>query len=177
MRFVTKQPLIDAAAVNITRWALYRELEQTGLPLEVGSGDLTKFNRTQRSLPKTHWLDASCVGESTPERIILPIGKILSISATGYGKRQRCVTDKYGFPIKHALKAKLFMGFQTGDIVKAVIPKGKYAGTHTGRIAIRYRPSFKLNGFDVHPNNLRIIHKADGYAYENALGAQGSSHG
>jgi len=170
-----KQPLKDAAAINSTRWALYRVLEQLGLPLEVGSGGLTKFNRTQRNLPKTHWLDAACVGKSTPEQIVFSDGPILAISATGHGKRQRCVTDKYGFPIKHAPRAKSFMGFQTGDIVNAVIPKGKYKGMHTGRVAIRFRPSFKLNGFDVHTKYLRIIHRADGYAYEFALGVQVSS--
>lgn len=61
------------------------------------------------------------------------------------------------------------MGFQTGDLVKAVIPKGKYIGTYTRRIAIRFRPSFKLTagdkGFDVHPKYIRVIHKADGYAF------------
>jgi len=170
-----KQPLKDAAAVNSTRWALFRALERIGLPMEVGSGGLTKFNRTRRNLPKTHWLDAACVGKSTPNRILVPNGPILAITATGHGKRQRCVTDKYGFPIKHAPKAKSFMGFQTGDIVKAAIPKGKYEGTHSGRIAIRFRPSFKLNGFDVNPKYLRISQKADGYAYEFALGAQLSS--
>ena len=38
-------PLKDAAAVNATRWELYRRLQSTGLPLEVGSGgpgDLVK---------------------------------------------------------------------------------------------------------------------------------------
>lgn len=38
-------------------------------------------------------------------------------------------------------------------------------GIHRGRIAIRFRPSFRLNGFDVHPKYLTLIHQADGYAY------------
>jgi 5-methylcytosine-specific restriction endonuclease McrA len=33
-----KRPLKDAAAVNATRWALYRRLQATGLPVEVGTG-------------------------------------------------------------------------------------------------------------------------------------------
>ena len=65
----------------------------------------------------------------------------------------------------HAPRAKYYLGFQTGDMVRANVPKGKYAGTYTGRIAIRYRPSFRLNGFDVHPKHLVVIHKADGYEY------------
>ena len=56
-----RAPLKDAAAVNTTRWALYERLKQEGLPIECGSGGLTKFNRTQRGLPKAHWIDAACV--------------------------------------------------------------------------------------------------------------------
>ncbi len=57
------------------------------------------------------------------------------------------------------------MGFATGDIVKAVIPRGKYAGTYVGRVAIRHRPSFRLNGIDVHPKYLTILQRGDGYEY------------
>ncbi|HEX6289214.1 MAG TPA: RNA-guided endonuclease IscB [Herpetosiphonaceae bacterium] len=62
-----KQPLKAAAAVNSTRWALYQRLVAARLLVEVGSGGRTKFNRTRRGLPKAHWLDAACVGASTPE--------------------------------------------------------------------------------------------------------------
>lgn len=57
------------------------------------------------------------------------------------------------------------MGFATSDIVEAVVPKSKYAGIHIGRIAIRHRPSFRLNGFDVHRKYLTILQKGDGYEY------------
>lgn len=60
-----RQPLKDAAAVNTTRWALFERLKETGLPVETGSGGLTKFNRTTRTIPKTHWSDAACVGRSS----------------------------------------------------------------------------------------------------------------
>ncbi|WP_218576607.1 RRXRR domain-containing protein [Desulfobacter latus] len=65
----SKMPLKDAGAVNTTRWDLFRTLKKTGLPVETGSGGLTKFNRTTMGLYKTHWLDAACVGTSTPEKI------------------------------------------------------------------------------------------------------------
>jgi len=64
-----KQPLKDAGAVNATRWALHRRLVATNLPVEVGTGGRTKWNRTRRSLPKAHWTDAACVGASTPETL------------------------------------------------------------------------------------------------------------
>ncbi|NES46952.1 MAG: HNH endonuclease, partial [Moorea sp. SIO2C4] len=108
--------------------------------------------------------------QSTPEKLLLNGIKPLIVKAKGHGVRQRCRTDKYGFPKAHASKAKFFRGFQTGDIVKADIPKGKYAGQYTGRIAIRYRPSFMLSlpnqRFDVHPKYLQTIFKADGYEYQ-----------
>ena len=45
------KPLKDAAAVNSTRWAPYERLQQTGLPVEAGTGGLTKWNRTERKQP------------------------------------------------------------------------------------------------------------------------------
>jgi len=91
----------------------------------------------------------------------------LQIRAIGHGSRQMCRTDKYGFPKTHRTRKAMFMGFQTGDIVKADIPKGKFAGRHVGRLsAVRQRPSFTLNGFDVHPKHLKRIHRSDGFNYQ-----------
>ncbi|MEQ8999328.1 MAG: RNA-guided endonuclease IscB, partial [Coleofasciculus sp. B1-GNL1-01] len=164
-----KAPLKDATAVNATRWELYRRLQSTGLPVELGSGGLTKFNRQTRGIEKTHAFDAACVGASTPEKLLLNGIKPLIIKAKGHGRRQRCGTNKFGFPIRHAPREKFFLCFQTGDLVTANVLTGKYAGTYTGRIAIRFRPRFKLTtggkSFDVHPKYLKTIHKADGYEY------------
>ena len=68
-----KAPLKDAAAVNATRWALSDRLKHEGYPLESGSGGLTKYNRTERGLPKAHWIDAACVG--TPVKGVHPSRK------------------------------------------------------------------------------------------------------
>jgi len=149
-----KQPLKDAAAVNATRWRVFETLKASGLPLETGTGGRTKYNRIEQGYSKTHWTDAACVGESGGQVYIAPGHAPLVIKANGRQSRLMCRPDKYGFPKAHAPAAKSFLGFQTGDIVKAVIPKGKYAGVHIGRVAIRYRPSFRLNGFDVHPKYL-----------------------
>lgn len=160
-----KAPLKDAAAVNTTRWALYQRLQRMELPVEIGTGGRTKWNRTQRGLLKTHWLDAACVGASTPERLQTDGVRALSITAKGHGTRQMCGTDGYGFPVRHKQRAKKYVGFQTGDLVWAMIPVGTHAGSHIGRIAIRFRPSFRLNGFDVHPKYLTLLQRSDGYAY------------
>ena len=54
--------------------------------------------------------------------------------------------------------------------LKAIIPKGKYAGTHEGRIVIRFRPSFQLGKIDVHPKYLCVLQRSDGYTYEQGVG-------
>jgi 5-methylcytosine-specific restriction endonuclease McrA len=160
-----KQPLKDAAVMNSVRWALWRELSALGLPLEVGTGRRTKFNRTRLGLAKNHWADAACVGASTPKELKVRRGSVLLIAAKGHGSRQMCRTNKYGFPSRHVPRQKRQFGFRTGDLVKAVLPGGKYAGTQVGRVTIRSRPSFRLNGIDIHPKHLTLLQQADGYAY------------
>jgi len=166
-----KAPLRDAAAVNSTRWALFQRLRATNLPVEVGSGGRTKWNRSRQSYPKAHWIDAACVGESGGKVRLHPDHQILKIKAMGHGERQRSRLDRYGFPIGHKAGAKSFWGFQTGDRVRAVIVKGKHAGTWIGRIAIRFRPSFVLHSsvgdrsLEVHPKYLTLLQRNDGYVY------------
>ncbi|MBX5456645.1 MAG: HNH endonuclease [Thermogemmatispora sp.] len=160
-----KQPLQDAAAVNTVRWVIVERLKRLGLPLELGSGGRTKRNRSSQGYPKNHWIDAACAGASGERVRLDPDMRMLRIEAKGHGKRQRCITDKYGFPKSHAPSAKSSLGFRTGDLVRAHIPRGKYAGRHVGRIVIRHRPSFRLNGFDVHPKHLKLVQRGDGYAY------------
>jgi 5-methylcytosine-specific restriction endonuclease McrA len=165
-----KRPLKDAAAVNSTRWALLNRLKLTELPVSTGSGSLTKFNRSRLGLPKTHWLDAACVG--VVETLEVLISQPLLIKSQGHGTRQMCGTDKYGFPTRHRTNKKVHFGFQTGDLVRAVVNTGKFIGTWIGRISVRARPSFKLTSkqtFDVQPKHLTTIHKNDGYSYTGSI--------
>ena len=174
-----KAPLKDAAAVNSTRWALVQRLKETGLSVEVGSGGRTKWNRARQQYPKAHWIDAACAGESGAAVSLHPEHRPLAIGAMGHGERQRARLNRHGFPVGHKAGAKSFLGFQTGDLVRACVPErkgrrgkpGKPAGTCIGRIAIRFRPSFALQAegadkpFDVHPKYLTILQRSDGYAY------------
>ena len=111
-----KSPLKDAAAVNATRWALYERLQGFGLPLETGTGGLTKWNRLQRGIPKTHWLDAACVGSSTPARLRWQEVTPLLITAMGRHSRQMCRTNDRGFPDKAPKATSVVGGFRTGDM-------------------------------------------------------------
>ena len=56
-----------------------------------------------------------------------------------------CRTDKFGFPSRYVPRFKFVKGFQTGDIVKAVVTSGKKIGTYTGRVAIRSSGSFNVS--------------------------------
>jgi 5-methylcytosine-specific restriction endonuclease McrA len=166
-----KAPLKDAAAVNSTRWALFERLKATGLPIECGSGGLTKFNRTTRALSKTHWIDASCVGKSTPLVLEVKQVKPLLIKATGHGHRQMCLPDKYGFPRTSAKGAKKVKGFQTGNLVKAIVSSGKKAGTYLGRVAVRSSGSFNITTKDgtiqgISYRHCQILQRCDGYSYQ-----------
>ncbi len=160
----TRIPLRDASAMNTTRWAIYDRLVAEGLPVELGTAGRAQFNRTRLGLPKAHWIDAACVGSSTPDTLDLRNVQPLHIQAMGHGTRQVCGTNRFGFPIRHRPRVSQYPGWQTGDLVRAVIPQGKYAGVHSGRIAIRFRPAFRLRGFDVHPRHLTRLQRADGYA-------------
>ena len=161
-------PLKDAAAVNATRWALFQALKSTGLPVETGSGGRTKFNRARLGLPKTHSLDAACVG--IVDRVSGGQGPVLSIKAAGRGAYQRTRLDAFGFPRGYLTRKKTHVGFATGDLVRATVPSGKKAGTYTGRVAVRARGIFNIQtgqGLvkDVPARFCRLLQRADGYGY------------
>jgi hypothetical protein len=170
------RPLRDAAAVNATRWLLYERLKAQGLPLETGSGGLTKYNRTTLNLPKEHWIDAACVGRSTPA--VLGVNDVLPlhIIATGHGCRQVCLMDRFGFPRTNPKQAKRVKGYQTGDIVRAVVSQGKKVGTYVGKVAVRSSGSFNITTAHgvvqgISHRACTPIHRSDGYRYEKGAAA------
>ncbi|NEO16504.1 MULTISPECIES: RNA-guided endonuclease IscB [Moorena] len=163
-----KKPLANAAAVNSTRWKLYNHLKSTGLPIETGSGGLTKYNRCRQNLPKTHWLDAANVGKV--DNLYIESYQPLLITAKGHGTRQMCRTNKFGFPTRYVPRYKEVKGFQTGDIVKAIVTKGKKIGTYTGRVATRQTGSFNISTKPglvqgISHKYCSVIHRKDGYYY------------
>ena len=164
----SKAPLKDAAAVNSTRWALYQRLKETSLPVEAASGGRTKWNRRRLGIPKEHCLDAVCVGHvDEVENWHQPV---LSIKATGRGSYQRTRLTKHGFPRGYMTRSKSAFGFQTGDMVKAIVTTGKKAGAYLGRVAIRASGSFNLQTATgliqgISHRFCSMIQRADGYGY------------
>ena len=170
-----KQPLKDAAMMNATRWKLYCRLKEIGLPVECSTGARTKKQRIEHGLPKTHYYDACCVG-TTPNKLVFRTQYVAVWTALGRGTRRMCNPDKYGFPRGHRQRRKFHFGFQTGDIVKAEVPKGKYAGVWMGRVAVRASGGFDLK--DASGNRIcqginyrycRLIQRTDGWQYEKYL--------
>jgi len=163
-----KTSLRDANAVNATRWALYKALCQTGLPVEVGTGGRTKYNRQRLRIPKEHALDAACVGDV--DDVIGWETPTLVVKATGRGSYKRTRLTAHGFPRGYLMRRKSVQGFQTGDMVEAIVLKGKKEGTWRGRIAIRASGYFDIQTLEgkitgVSYKNCLLTQKADGYGY------------
>ncbi len=81
-----------------------------------------------------------------------------------------CRVDKFGFPRTKAKSLKAVKGFQTGDIVKAVVTKGKKIGTYVGRVAVRKTGSFNIKTSvgtvqGIAWKYCKLVQKMDGYLY------------
>lgn len=162
----------DAAAVNSTKTTLVSRLRQLVPDVETSDGYMTYLNRTRLQVQKTHCLDSVCVGfVSTVSNAVKQ--SVMSIWSMGRGKYQRTLLTKDGFPRGYLPRTKRLFGYQTGDLVKAVVTKGKKVGTYTGRVAIRSSGSFNIttNGQTVQGLNhrsFRLLQYSDGYHYVNS---------
>jgi 5-methylcytosine-specific restriction endonuclease McrA len=165
----TRKPLDAAASVNATRLAIFRHLrEVSSIPIARFSGGRTKFNRSKLGIPKTHALDAACVGEL--EQLNNWKTTVLRIKATGRGSYQRTRVTKDGFPRGYLPRSKTVHGFRTGDLITAIVPSGKKAGTYTGRVAVRLSGSFNIQTKTrtmqgISHRHCRRILAGDGYSY------------
>jgi hypothetical protein len=163
--------LKHAAAVNATRNRLVKDLSMTGIPVQTSTGAQTKLTRHEQHIPKDHCLDAVCAG--VVDKPIVDWQKpVLTIKATGRGSYQRAqVVNKSGLIGSHKTRVKVHFGFQTGDMVKADVPKGKNQGVHMGRVAVRSKPSVKITGKHrkvdgINPKYLTLVQRGDGYEYK-----------
>ena len=143
--------------------------QKKGLPVETGSGALTKLNRHAFGVEKEHWLDALCVGRLNGAVTRKGLN-VLEIRCMGRGSRQRTRLTKYGFPRGYLMRQKCVHGFATGDMVEANVPKGKKAGLWRGRVAVRVSGSFNIQTpkgviQGVGWKHCRLISHNDGYGY------------
>ncbi len=135
-------------------------------------------------LSKTHTLDALSVGpldHAGGDKIVRFPGHVLVVKATGRGSYARTTPDRYGFPRLLRPRGKQHFGYSTGDLVRAVMPSGKWAGTWTGRISVRARGQHSLTApmgrLNVSHRNLTLLQRSDGYGYSVRPEASPSSLG
>lgn len=176
-----KDTLKDVSAVNSTKEYLKDVLTNSDKDVEFASAGQTKYNRSIQDYPKTHWIDASCTGDSGKDVEIPEQLQPLRIIAKGRGDRQMCRVDKHGFPRTAPKQQKRVDGFQTGDIVKANVPERlKTGGTHIGRVSVRSSGSFNIKTESktvtgVNSKYCQILQRNNGYRFKQGEKAD-SSH-
>ena len=112
----------------------------------------------------------------------------LLIKCTGHGQRQVIHVDKHCFPrlnksghqVRKSALIKAIKGFQTGDIVRAIVTKGKKIGSYLGQVAVRSSGSFNIKTATstvqgINYKYCSIIQHKDGYLYQAALAATSAS--
>lgn len=129
---------------------------------------MTKYNRDELGLPKEHYYDALSVGNIQNYKFLTD--KVLVISAKGRGSRQMCRVNRYGFPRASAKASKIVRGFQTGDIVKAIVTRGPKQGEYLGRVAVKSDGYFNIQTQTktiqcIGYKYCHLIQRGDGYSY------------
>ena len=82
-----------------------------------------------------------------------------------------CSMDRNGFPRTSSKKNKRVDGFQTGDLVQAIVPeKYRTGGTHVGKVTIRSSGSFAVNTEEglvdgINSKYCHLLQRTDGYSY------------
>lgn len=138
----------DAAIVQYARNYTIKEITKLVSNTTAHDAWMTKYNREELGLPKQHYYDALSVGE-IPSKFNFLTDKVLQISAKA---------------------SKSVKGFQTGDMVKAVVTKGSKIREYLGRVAVRSKRSFDIktkSGLvkDIGYRYCHLIQRGDGYLY------------
>ncbi|MFG3000110.1 hypothetical protein [Streptomyces sp. NPDC048340] len=167
-----RRPLRDVAAMNATKYRLLEALATLGIPVHTWSGGRTHWNRVAMRLPKSHTIDALATGlldHARGDSVVRIPAQTLVVAATGRGSYARTTPDRFGFPRLQRPRRKIHHGYATGDLVAAIVPRGRWAGRWVGRIAVRASGQHRLTTltgrFDVSHRHLRLIQRADGYSY------------
>jgi HNH endonuclease len=160
----------DAAIVQSARNYMVKEITKIVSDTTTYDAWITKYNRDSLGLPKQHYYDALFVGNIANYKFLTD--KVLQISAKGRGSRQMCHIDKYGFPRTSAKTSKSVKGFQTGDIVKAIVTRGSKQGEYLGRVAVRASGYFNIQTKTQIIQSIGykfccLLQRNDGYSYNH----------
>lgn len=159
----------DAAIVQAARNYMVKEVTKLVFNTTLHDAWLTKYNRDELGLPKEHYYDSLSVGE-VPNKFDFLTDKVFQISAKGRGSRQMCLMNKYGFPRTKSKGSKLVEGFQTGDMVKVIVPSGLKQGEYLGRVVVRSSKCFDVKTKTktvqgIWHKYFHIVQRGDGYLY------------
>ena len=103
IRRIQQSPLAGAAHLNVILPELLRRLRETGPSVSSHDSYTTSYTRRRLGIPKTHALDALCLG--SPGRIGLLPNHTLIVQAVGNGDRQMLrPPDKHGNPRGHGYR-------------------------------------------------------------------------
>ena len=162
------------ADVNITRKVILNVLDSYGIPVSTGTGGQTKYNRTQQNYPKSHWIDAACVGDSGREVQLDPDTVPLTIKAVGRQNRCMIKPNATGFPYRgmkagcHERRKKpkdtrrVIDGLQSNDFVKIIDCTGKYRGTYVGYIT-KTSGRWSTGKTNYKSDRVQLLQRMDGY--------------
>lgn len=153
---------VSAISVKLVKFDLQQMENPEMCGAEYQQGTLAGYELREYLLDKWHRTCAYCGTSGVP----------LCIKASGHGNWQMCGTDKHGFPIRDRQREKVHHGYQTGGLVRAVVPEPlKTAGTHVGRVLARATGSFDITTkpgtrvAGVGYQYCRPIQRCDGYSY------------
>jgi len=93
---------------------------------------------------------------------------VWQVKATGMGLAD-VSHGQVRIPRTSAKAAREVKGFRTGDMVQSVVPSGKKAGTHIGKVAVRASGSFNVSTMvgvvqGISHKHCSMLHRADGYS-------------
>jgi hypothetical protein len=107
---------------------------------------------------------------STPEVLQTERVVPLLIEASGRGHRRIMLVNEHGFPRGYRQRKKRYFGYQTGELVRAVVPQGARRGTHVGRVTVKASGYFTIQTktgkvADVAHRYCHVQQRTDGYSY------------
>ena len=128
-----------------------------------------KYNRRKRNLPKIHWLDAVCVGQSTSKELKLGNRRPLLIIAAGRGNTRFATPTSRGEYNARRLIVRGNMDSKQAILPEFQCPK-KYIGNYLSRIASVRKTvvsTIRRNGqvFGGNYKYCQIGHRFDGCDY------------
>jgi hypothetical protein len=156
------------------------------LVIETVRFDLQKLQNpeisgVQNDIPKSHSLDAACTGKTFKGiNWNQPVLKLKEVKCMERGQYGQTRVTKYGFLKGYCTRKKNHFGFQPGDLVKALVLKGKKMGTPMGRIAIGANGFFSIQTQKglvqgVSQKWCKLLERADGYFYKSRSKPQKTS--